>query len=118
DIWEKIAEDELYSLLREMGNPDSAIRKYQKNRVMQSAMFIIISIIVAFIMKNALAVLVGLGLAIFMYYSRLTSVRSMHSQWKFEREMAFSRFVRLLIPYLKQSDGKVGLYSTFNKMLG
>lgn len=118
DFWEKMAEDELYYKLREMGNPDSAIQKYQKNRFFQSLLFAGLGLIIGIVMNNMLVVGGGAVLGIFMYISRLSSVRKMHNQWKFEREMAFSRFVRLLIPYLKQSGGNVSLYTTFNKMLG
>lgn len=118
DFWEKMAEDELYYKLREMGNPDSAIRKYQQNRFFQSLLFAGLGLIFGLVMNNMLVVGGGVVLGIFMYISRLSTVRKMHNQWKFEREMAFSRFVRLLIPYLKQSGGNVSLYTTFNKMLG
>lgn len=118
DFWEKIAEDKLYYMLREMGNTTPAITKYQRNRVFQSLLMVVISLIVAFLMKNSLVILGGLVLGFLVYRMRFTSIRGVHSQWKFEREMAFSRFVRLLIPYLKQSGGHVSLYTTFNKMLG
>ena len=118
DFWEKMGEERLYYMLREMGNTNTAITKYQKTRFFQSILFLVISIIIAVVMKNSLVILGGLVLGFLMYRSRFTSVRSMHNQWKFEREMAFSRFVRLLIPYLKQSGGSVSLYTTFNKMLG
>lgn len=118
DFWEKMAEDELYYKLREMGNPDSAIQKYQKNRFFQAIIISVIGIIVALFMNNLWVAVGGMVFGIVLYVMRLSTVRSMHNQWKFEREMAFSRFVRLLIPYLKQSGGNVSLYTTFNKMLG
>lgn len=118
DFWEKMGEERLYYMLREMGNTNEAIRKYQKNRFLQAMLFLLISVIIAVFMKNSLVILGGLVVAFLMYRTRFTSVRNMHNQWKFEREMAFSRFVRLLIPYLKQSAGTVSLYTTFNKMLG
>lgn len=117
DIWEKMAERDLYYMLREMGNPDSAITTYQKNRVMISLVVIVLSVIVALYMGNLLIIGGGLGFGGLLYYMKMSSVRSMYGQWRFEREMAFSRFVRLLIPYLKQADGNVSLYTTFNKML-
>ncbi len=118
DIWEKMGGEELYYKLREMGNSDAAITTYQKNRFFQSIIVFVISLIIAFFVGNLLVAGGGLILALVMYMMKLSSVRGIHSQWKFEREMAFSRFVRLLIPYLKQSDGNVSLYTTFNKMLG
>lgn len=117
DFWEKMAEDELYYKLREMGNEEAAIRSYQKNRFFQAIMIASLGLIVAFFAKNLMFAGLGLLLGIVVYMMRISSVRGMHSQWKFEREMAFSRFVRLLIPYLKQSDGNASLYTTFNKML-
>lgn len=118
DFWEKMAEDELYYKLREMGNPDSAIKKYQQNRFFQSILIAVVGTIAGVVMNNLIVVGVGIVLGVLMYFSRISSIRKIHNQWKFEREMAFSRFVRLLIPYLKQSGGNVSLYATFNKMLG
>lgn len=48
---------------------------------------------------------------------RYKKIRSNYSTWKFQRHLQFSKFTRLLIPYLKQSKGQVSLYSVFNKIL-
>lgn len=116
-IWEKMAEDSMYDMLRDMGNDDKAIDGYQRNRLLQSIFIGVIVFGVGWYMDQAL--LMGLGpiLSIMIYIMRYSSVKKMYAQWKFEREMAFSRFIRLLIPYLKQSGGNVSLYTTFNKML-
>lgn len=117
DFWEKIAEDDLYDMLREMGNSEIAIQKWQKNRLFQPLLIGTVLIMVGFYMDQNL--IMGLGALIIplMYKMKYNSIKGMYNQWKFERNMAFSRFVRLLIPYLKQADGKVSLYTVFNKML-
>lgn len=117
DIWEKLAEDDLYDKLRTMGNSDAAIMKFQKNRVMQSILIGVVVLAIGIAMGNTL-MMVGSVLAGFLVYKmKYQSIGGMYNQWKFERELAFSRFVRLLIPYLKQSEGNVSLYTVFNKML-
>jgi len=116
-IWEKMAEGKMYGMLRDMGNSDKAIDGYQRNRLLQSVFIGLIVFGVGWYMNQTL--LMGLGpiLSLMIYIMRYSSVKKMYAQWKFEREMAFSRFIRLLIPYLKQSGGNVSLYTTFTKML-
>ena len=44
-------------------------------------------------------------------------VDSFYRAWKFERQLNFSKFTRLVIPYLKASGGTMALYTIFNKIL-
>lgn len=119
DIWERMAEDSLYDMLREMGNSPDAITKYQRGRFLQSIMLLVIGLAMG-IVFNQLPIVGGISaaLALFLYYSKFSRIKGMYNQWQFNRELAFSRMVRLLIPYLKQSSGNVSLYVVFNKMLG
>lgn len=117
DMWEKMAENDLYDMLRDMGNGEAAIQKYQKNRVFQALFIGIILIAVGYFMKQNLIMGIGVLAMFIIYKMRYSSVKGMYGQWRFEREMAFSRFIRLLIPYMKQSEGDISLYTVFNKML-
>lgn len=117
DIWEKMAEDELYVMLRMMGTKEEVSRAYQQKRVLQAVVVMIIFSGLALAVNLPLLYLVGAGVAFFMYRSRYTSIVRMYSQWRFTRELNFSKFIRLLIPYLKQSGGNVSLYNVFSKIL-
>ena len=59
DFWEKIAEDDLYDMLREMGNSEIAIQKWQKNRLFQPLLIGTVLIMVGFYMDQNL--IMGLG---------------------------------------------------------
>lgn len=117
DIWEKMAEEELYTTLREMGNTEALIKQYQKNRVFQTGIVFVILMAIAIGLKQPMVFALAIGISIFVYRSRFTRIRKVFGQWKFERELNFSKFIRLLIPYLKQSGGDASLYTVFNKIL-
>lgn len=115
-IWEKIAEDKMYHQLREMGNPTNAIDKFQKNRVLSVLFFILLGIIAGSAVHQYLYIagpLVG-----FLFYKRKAKkVDTYYKGWKFQRQLNFSKFTRLVIPYLKASGGTAALYTIFNKIL-
>ncbi|MEC3299207.1 hypothetical protein P9006_32215, partial [Bacillus thuringiensis] len=53
----------------------------------------------------------------FLYRSKYTHVTKVYSAFKFERHLNFSKFTRLLIPYLKEAGESVSLYQVFRKIL-
>lgn len=117
DIWEKMAEDQLYEMLRSMGTHEKVIKSYQVKRVVQTVLVFGVFAVIG-VTTNMLAMyILGAIVAFFVYRSRFTGIVKMYSQWKFERELNFSKFIRLLIPYLKGSGGNVSLYNVFNKIL-
>lgn len=118
DFWEKMAEDHVYAMLRDMGNSEPNIQKFQKNRFFQSMLIAVVTLLIGLFMGQNLVMLASPAVGFLIYKMKVSSIKGMYGQWKFERELEFSRFVRLLIPYLKQSGGDVSLYTVFNKMLG
>lgn len=115
-IWEKIAEPQMYALLREMGNPTKAIDKFQRKRVTAAMVFLLIGLAVGFFIHPWLY-LVGPVFGFIVYKMKMKTVQNMYRMWKFERQLNFSKFTRLVIPYLKASGGSVALYTIFNKIL-
>lgn len=115
-FWEFIGEKDLYEKLEEMGNSKKEIDRYQKSRLVQSlVVFVILSIAALFFAEWLFIVAI---IASFMVFKmKYRGVKQMHNVWKFHRHLQFSKFTRLLIPYLKQSEGDVALYSIFNKIL-
>ena len=111
-----IAERDLYPMLQEMGNGIKRIDQFQKKRIMQSILVFIILFILGLIFSKWFY-LGALGVSIGFYKMRYKKIKSTYSTWKFQRHLQFSKFTRLLIPYLKQSKGQVSLYSIFNKIL-
>lgn len=110
------AERDLYPILREMGHSKLEIDKFQKKRFRNS--------LIAFFLLLCMGLLISswfYGAAFFgaflFYKSRYKKIKAQYNVWKFQRHLQFSRFTRLLIPYLKQSAGKASLYSIFNRIL-
>ncbi|MBT2604958.1 hypothetical protein J7E55_18345 [Bacillus sp. ISL-53] len=111
-----IAEKDLYPMLQEIGNTLKNIDQFQKKRLLQSLVVLIIFMICGLFLSKwfYMGSLIGSVLFFKMKYKKISSK---YSTWKFQRHLQFSKFTRLLIPYLKQSKGQVSLYSIFNKIL-
>lgn len=115
-LYENIAEPTLYPMLKEMGNPKHAIDKFQKQRLTQSFVVIILFMIFGLFLSKWFYIL-SIIFGFVIYKQRFKTIEKQYNSWKFQRHLQFSKFTRLLIPYLKQSEGKVSLYSIFNKIL-
>lgn len=115
-IWEKIAEDKLYALLGEMGDTKKAIDKFQRKRMLLAFVVSLVGLIFGVLISPWLyAIAPVLGFVI--YKMQLKSVERFYRGWKFQRQLNFSKFTRLVIPYLKASGGNTALYTVFNKIL-
>ncbi|HDR6259336.1 hypothetical protein ABR780_26630 [Bacillus cereus] len=111
-----LAEEDLYSMLEEMGNTKAMIDKFQKRRLLQSFVMCIFGLLLGLFLSSW-CYLIAIGLPLFLYRSKYTHVTKMYSAFKFERHLNFSKFTRLLIPYLKESGETVSLYQVFRKIL-
>lgn len=115
-IWEKMAEKDMIERLIDMGESMEAIEKYQKTRVMQTAVSFVIFLVMGLFLGETIILALAAIVPFMVYRSRYTTVIKMHKQWKFDREFNFSKFVRLLIPYLKAGKDPA-LYMVFSKIL-
>jgi len=115
-IWEKLAEDKLYHQLREMGDSSQNIDKFQRKRVLFS-LFIVLLGCVAGMFVHVWLYLAGPMMGSVFYKMQAKKVDSYYRAWKFQRQLNFSKFTRLVIPYLKASGGTAALYTIFNKIL-
>ncbi|MGE6592279.1 hypothetical protein ACQKFU_22460 [Bacillus mycoides] len=111
-----LAEEDLYSMLEEMGNTKAMIDKFQKRRLLQSFVMCIFGLLLGLFLSSW-CYLIAIGLPIFLYRSKYTHVTKVYSAFKFERHLNFSKFTRLLIPYLKEAGESVSLYLVFRKIL-
>lgn len=115
-IWEKLAEDKLYHQLREIGDSTENIDKFQRKRVLFS-LFIVILGCLAGKFVHVWLYLSGPLFGFMFYKMQAKKVDSFYKGWKFMRQLNFSKFTRLVIPYLKASGGTTALYTIFNKIL-
>lgn len=115
-IWEKLAEDKLYHQLREMGDNSKNIDKFQKKRMLFSLMIVVIGCVAGMFVHKWLY-LSGPIFGFTFYKMQAKKVENFYKGWKFMRQLNFSKFTRLVIPYLKASGGTAALYTIFNKIL-
>lgn len=115
-IWERMAEDSTYQMLREIGDTTAAIDKFQKKRVLMSVLLLLLGIPAGFFIHEYLY-LAGPVVGFVFYKMKAKSISNYYRAWKFERQLNFSKFTRLVIPYLKASGGTAALYTIFNKIL-
>ncbi len=111
-----IAESDLYPISREMGYSLKTIDNFQKNRITQSVA-LGLALLVGGSLLSSWFYFLAVVFSFVFYKSKYKSLKSKHSVWKFQRHLQFSKFTRLLIPYLKQNEGKASLYTIFNKIL-
>lgn len=115
-FFENISEPTLYPMLKEMGYAPHAIEQFQKRRVILSlGLWIFLMILGLFLAKWFYIIAFLFSFLIYKGMYKIETKR--YSVWKFQRHLQFSKFTRLLIPYLKQSKGKTSLYTIFNKIL-
>lgn len=115
-IWEKMAEDRVYYILREVGDTTQSIDKWQKKRVLMSLLIMALCAVGAFFFHVYLYIAAPIfGFA--FYKMKAKNVETFYKAWKFERQLNFSKFTRLVIPYMKASGGSTALYTIFNKIL-
>jgi hypothetical protein len=111
-----LAEEELYNMLQEMGNTRQMIDNFQNKRIKQTLMMVVIGFFMGLLISKW-CYLVAIVLPIFFYRSKYKKVVRMYNAFKFERHLNFIKFMRLLIPYLKEAEGGTSLYQVLRKIL-
>ena len=111
-IWHKLVEKNLYEMLKELGYTDEMFIKYQKNRFKKCVLFLIVGVILAFIQPHL--IIAGIALALVQWTNEYKKVKRIYNNSLFQKQLTFSKFTRMLIPYLLQSNST--LYNVFNKI--
>lgn len=112
--WIRIAEQNLYKMCMEMGFTEERFIKYQKKRFFRSILFGIPLIAASFFLQWWWS-LAGLVLMVFMWWNEYNRAKKFYGNFNFEKQLQFSKFTRMLIPYLLQSNAT--LYSVYSRML-
>lgn len=111
----RLLESELEQKLIEMGNSVSDISKFQLKRIQRSLLMIPLFVVLGIFLSEYCYI--GAIIApVILYKSQGNKINSYYVFWQFERRMQFSKFMRILIPYLKEGNTR-SLYSIFNKIL-
>jgi len=115
-IYQSISEDSLYPMLNEMGYTEDRINAFQRKRVWNSIFMFVLLVVSAALLGSWLYILAILA-PVATYKLKFRSIKDSYRVWKFKRHLQFTKFMRLLIPYLKQTKANVALYTIFNKIL-
>ncbi|EAG4642810.1 hypothetical protein C5754_14170 [Listeria monocytogenes] len=122
-FWVRIAEKNLFTMLIEMEQiPPFETKEeqihylinLQRKRVFKGILLLLIGVLGA-IFINKWLLLAFFVLACLFYRMDYTKVVKTYKYWKFEKQIEFLKFIRLLIPILLEK--KTSLYLAMNKML-
>lgn len=109
----KLAEKDLYKMFKELRYTDEMFIKFQKNRFRKCILFLLTGLMLGFIKIQL--VLIGVVLALVEWTRAYKQLKGYYNNSVFKKQLTFSKFTRMLIPYLLQSNST--LYNVFNKML-
>ncbi|MBE8746832.1 hypothetical protein HQ758_04740 [Enterococcus faecium] len=111
-------DENYYKKLREMNNSNVSIIKWQKQRFLKSWIFVGVGLVMYLLLGKEWYYLAGgIATAIGFYIIQAKSINNIYNQFRFERHLQFSKFTRLLIPYLKQKKDGGNLYGVFAKIV-
>ena len=113
-LWICISEHNLYEMCKEMGFTEERFIKYQKKRFLRSVLFGFPLIVAAFFFQWWWA-LAGIAISGFLWWNEYNRAKKFYGNFNFEKQLQFSKFTRMLIPYLLQTDAT--LYSVFTRLL-
>ncbi|WP_110925949.1 hypothetical protein [Bacillus massiliglaciei] len=113
-IWFRVAEHNLYDMCMEMGFTEERFIKYQKKRFLRAVLFGFPLIIVSFFFQWWW-VFAGIAISGFLWWNEYNRAKKFYGNFNFEKQLQFSKFTRMLIPYLLQTDAT--LYSVFTRLL-
>lgn len=113
----KLAEEQYLALSREMGVTDEQIKKKMNKRVLKSVLIGVIFLLLALVSKQYVMLPVACLLAILIFKSEYFSIKRRYEKFSLERELAFGKFMQLIVPYLKKNKGKDTLYVIFSKLI-
>lgn len=118
-LWLKTLTNKDYELFKKMGYSDSQAISYQKGTYGQALLFGFIGIVAGKIVFNSIQFgLIGfVVVALFLIYVKTKKIQDVYTSYRFERELQFAKFTRILTPYLTQLKQGKSLYSMFNKIL-
>lgn len=109
--------DKCYDYLKAMSVGDREIRKWQKKHLLLSALVVFVFSIVGIAISKPIVIGVGFAFALFFYYQQLLIIRQKFLVYQFEQNLQFSKFARLIIPYLYHTTDGHGIYQVFSEML-
>ena len=117
-IFSKTIEKDIYTKMKAMNTSDSFIEKWQFSRFLTSAVILLFTLIAIAVFKMKPTMFAaGVVISIVFYAIKGHSVKGYYTRYKFNRNLEFSKFARLVVPYLRQAKGGVSMYHIFGQMV-
>jgi len=114
---EKFVEANYLSSLTQMGYTKKQIDQRIKKRLLKATIILALFSLLAIATKQILLFGVGLFLSFMIFKLDAITLKKDFERFSLERELAFGRFMQLIIPYLKAEQGKDSLYIIFSKLI-
>lgn len=112
-------EQNLYDKMIEMNEKQSTIKKWQQKRIAGSLLLVLIGAVLSLFSKENATLFLGscIAGAIYIWWNGRQSVDNLYARYVFSRQLEFTKFCNLLIPYLEDTTREQSLYSVFNKLV-
>lgn len=115
----RLVEKSIYEKMKLMNTTDVFINKWQLQRIILALVAIFVSdFLLIFILKKPLIFALGgpvIGLVLYMLQH--VSVNNRYKVYRFNRNLEFSKFARLIVPYLRQAKNGTSVYHIFSQMV-
>lgn len=115
-LWLALLGSNNYELLSEMGNREVIIINWAFKLYMVILTILLLTVFGAVLFSQLIVLVAGGVLSIFYYVAKMQHIKALYMQYKFERQLEFAKFSRLVIPHLK-AKGASNLHSVFEKVL-
>lgn len=114
----KLIEPKAVHLMRKMQANEYRMSRWERKRILTSIMILLLVLLASnFAGGYRLYVLIAApALAVFIYVQQGYNLKKMYSRYVFRRQLAFSKFARLLVTYLRQVVNGESILRVFGKL--
>ena len=113
----KLAEKDYVSLLETMGSTEKEIKKRMMKRIFLTLFMLLLSLSSYLLLQMNFLLFLVIIMPVIAYKADTSTVKKEYEKYTFDQDLQFSKFMRLIVPYLKQEQSKVTLYMVFSKLL-
>lgn len=112
-----IFEENYIKILNRMGFPEAQIKKRMKKRITLTIFMLTIFFLLFTLLNNWIILILLLIMPFLAFKNDYSKAKKDYESFSFKQEIQFSKFMRLIVPYLKQDNGNVSLYTVFSKLI-
>lgn len=118
-LFYRLINPDMITSMQRMGATNSDMLSWEKHRIRNTIIYAILGVAItkfALSMNLITALVSGIGVGFYSYLSAGKSINHRYQIYQFNREMQFSKFTRLLVPYLSRVTKGQSLYHVFAKI--